>query len=393
MGSIVQFGAGKIGRSFIGQLFALSGYEVIFVDVADSIVRALNERGEYRLVIKRNGREDESIAVRGVRAINAGDTGAVARAVADADYVATSVGLAALPGILPALAAGIQLRASRTPLRPLDIIIAENIRDGARYFATSLMPLLPRDPSVSALVGLVETSIGKMVPLMRQEDLATDPLLLYAEEYNELIVDARAFKGPLPKIASLHPVENIRAYVDRKLFIHNLGHAATAYFGFKESPSTYYIWQALRQPSVLDCVRAAMRESAAALVREYPQDLAQEELDAHIEDLLRRFANRALGDTVYRVGRDLYRKLARDDRLIGAALLAARHGVPFDHITCAVRAAAIFRATDDTGNLYASDAAFATTEAPKGLAGILHDVCGLKETDAIDRQVIARILH
>ncbi|MBA7563374.1 Mannitol-1-phosphate 5-dehydrogenase [subsurface metagenome] len=30
---MIQFGAGNIGRSFIGQLFSRSGYEVVFVDI------------------------------------------------------------------------------------------------------------------------------------------------------------------------------------------------------------------------------------------------------------------------------------------------------------------------------------------------------------------------
>jgi len=393
MGYVVQFGAGKIGRSFIGQLFAQSGYEVVFVDVAVPIVRAINEHQGYNIAIKRNGHDDEIIAVRNVRAIDGADTEAVARAVADADYIATSVGLGALPSIFPALASGIARRASAPRHRPLDIIIAENIRDGARFFAASLAPLLPPELSLTDEVGLVETSIGKMVPLMRHEDLAVDSLLLFAEEYNELIVDARAFKGPLPPIPSLRPVANIRAYVDRKLFVHNLGHAATAYFGFRESPRTDYIWQALRRPCVLDRVRAAMRESAAALALEYPRDLSRDALDAHIEDLLSRFANRALGDTIYRVGCDLYRKLARDDRLIGAALLAARHGQPFDHIAAAVRAAVRFRGTDEEGVLFPDDATFAATEAPKGLAGVLRDVCGLRASDPVDRELMARILR
>lgn len=393
MGYVVQFGAGKIGRSFIGQLFAQSGYEVVFVDVELSIVRALNEHKGYNIAIKRNDHDDEIIAVRNVRAIDGADTEAVARAVADADYIATSVGLGALPSIFPALAAGIVRRASAPRHRPLDIIIAENIRDGARFFAASLAPLLPPGLSLSNEVGLVETSIGKMVPLMPKQDLSRDPLLLYAEEYNELIVDALAFKGPLPSIPSLRPVGNIRAYVDRKLFVHNLGHAATAYFGFLESPHTAFIWQALTLPGVLDRVRASMRESAAALALEYPRDLSQDALEAHIEDLLRRFSNRALGDTLYRVGRDLYRKLARDDRLIGAALLAARHDAPFDHIAATVRAAIHFRGTDEEGHLFPNDAAFVATEVPKGLEGILRDVCGLRASDPIDRKVIAQILR
>ncbi|HPJ99686.1 MAG TPA: mannitol-1-phosphate 5-dehydrogenase, partial [Candidatus Hydrogenedentes bacterium] len=45
----LQFGAGNIGRGFLGQLYYESGYAATFVDVLDDVVRALNERGEYPL--------------------------------------------------------------------------------------------------------------------------------------------------------------------------------------------------------------------------------------------------------------------------------------------------------------------------------------------------------
>jgi len=47
---IVIFGAGKIGRSFIGQLFGLSGYEVVFVDIDQKMVDELNRRNCYPVV-------------------------------------------------------------------------------------------------------------------------------------------------------------------------------------------------------------------------------------------------------------------------------------------------------------------------------------------------------
>ena len=75
-------------------------------------------------------------------------------------------------------------------------------------------------------MGLVETSIGKMVPIMKTEDLEEDPLLVYAEPYNTLILDRKGFLGDIPHIEEFALKDNIKAWVDRKAFIHNLGHAA-----------------------------------------------------------------------------------------------------------------------------------------------------------------------
>jgi mannitol-1-phosphate 5-dehydrogenase len=239
------------------------------------------------------------------------------------------------------------------------------------------------------LVGLVETSIGKMVPIMPREALEADPLQLFAEPYDSLIVDGRGFRGRVPPLAGLVVVDDIAAYVDRKLFIHNLGHAASAYLGFLADPGITFVWQALELPGVADGVREAMRESARALAATYPATLSIPALEDHIEDLLARFANRALGDTVHRVGRDLPRKLAREDRLIGACLLAARRGLPFRSIARAVRASLSFKAADEGGALSRADADFHARFAPGDLDRVLREVSGLDPSSELDRIVIA----
>ncbi len=91
----VQFGAGNIGRSFIGQLFSRAGYEVIFIESALPLVRIINKKREYRIIIKRNDTPDEEIVIRNIQALHIDETQAVRNAILKADYVATSVGAAA----------------------------------------------------------------------------------------------------------------------------------------------------------------------------------------------------------------------------------------------------------------------------------------------------------
>jgi mannitol-1-phosphate 5-dehydrogenase len=384
--TLVQFGAGNIGRSFIGQIFARGGYEVVFVDIDQALVDALNAERAYRVVIKRNDAADETLWVCGVRAISVLDRDAVVQAVADADLVATSVGNRALSAVLPVIADGLARRDTA-----LDIIIAENLRNAADYFRTQLTQLLPRDYPLDECVGLVETSIGKMVPIMCAEDLETDPLWVFAEAYNNLIVDGTAFRTGVPKVDGLAPKTNMAAYVDRKLFIHNLGHAAAAYLGNRARPECCCIWEVLDLPEVRSAAMAAMQQAAQALRAEYPAEFTAADLQEHIDDLLDRFANRALGDTVFRVGRDLCRKLGREDRLIGAMRLAARHNLEFDAIARAYVAALSFGAADEHGVQFPNDARFFAEDLPKGLAHVLKEVSHLDENSSSDRQVMSQI--
>jgi mannitol-1-phosphate 5-dehydrogenase len=404
---LVQFGAGNIGRSFIGQIFSRAGWEIVFIDVDEKIVSLLNEKKQYTVAIKRQNREDELRKVGPVRAVNGKDTTAVAAELAGADIVSTSVGKNALGGILPLIARGLEKREAR---RPLDIIIAENARDAPHLFRTVLSKELGPAYSLNTMVGIVETSIGKMVPIMHSEDLAADPLLLFAEEYETLIVDKQGFRGPIPAIKALCPVEPIAAYVDRKLYIHNLGHAAAAYLGYRSLAQsgkdtrpclqlrTASIPQVLALPGIEDEVRKTMNQSANALLQEYPGVFSRNDLSCHIEDLLSRFKNTALGDTVYRVGRDLRRKLGRDDRLTGAMLLCAKHALPFSAIAEVYRAALEFAAPGEDGGLFPPDARFKeeyaldATQAGQGAASVVitiaTEVSGLKPENKTDSLVL-----
>ncbi|MCP4403989.1 MAG: mannitol-1-phosphate 5-dehydrogenase [bacterium] len=390
---IVLFGAGNIGRSFIGQLFSRGGYEVVFVDINPTILEALNRDRRYRVIIKRNEQADETILVKNVRAINGQDAERVSQEIVDASVIATAVGKGVLPHIIPSLAKGLRQRFEQRGNVPLDMIVAENFRNVAEFVREELKKYLPDEYDVNGLVGLVETSIGKMVPIMKDVDIARDPSWIFAEEYNQLILDKHAFKNPIPELPGIAPKENMKAYVDRKLFIHNLGHAASAYLGFQYNPGFQYIYEALTVPKTLRTVRACMVESAQALHLEYPNDLDMSDLLDHIDDLLYRFQNKALGDTIFRVGRDLPRKLDKNDRIVGAMLLAQKHQCSCGLIADAVIAACEFRAKDEHQHLFPADRRFAEEDYPQGIEHILTKVCHLSREDALETGVMNEVLR
>ena len=353
---IVIFGAGKIGRSFIGQLFGSSGYKTVFIDVDPVIISLLNERNSYRVVIK--GDKEEEIIVHQVQAISALDRQSVIDAVATAGIAAISVGKNALEKVLPVIASGLEKRYNDNPDKPLDIILAENMRSAAAFTRELLIKNLPLGFPVDSYAGLIETSIGKMVPIMPLAEVEKDPLVVFAEPYNTLILDRKGFKSPIPDVRGLAPKNNIKAWVDRKAFIHNLGHATAAYYGFSVHPESVYMFVILDDPAVLAFTREVMCQSAEILLKAYPSEFTFPDLENHIDDLIKRFRNKALLDTVFRVGHDLQRKLGSDDRFMGSIHLASQFNMPCDLIINAMSFGFLFRARDEEGNLFPSDSAF-----------------------------------
>jgi mannitol-1-phosphate 5-dehydrogenase len=353
---IVIFGAGKIGRSFIGQLFGRSGYKIVFVDVDPVIIGMLNTRSCYRVVIK--GEKEEEILVSDVHAISANDKVSVAETVATAGIVAVSVGKNALERVIPVIADGLRKRFTDNPAIPLDIILAENMRSAASFTKDHLVKNLTPGFPVESYVGLIETSIGKMVPIMPLHEVEKDPLAVFAEPYNTLILDGRGFKSPIPDVKGLAPKNNIKAWVDRKAFIHNLGHATAAYYGFSLHPEAKYMYEILEDKRIYRFTREVMVQSADILRTLYPAEFTFTDLEDHIDDLIYRFMNKALRDTLFRVGQDLVRKLGVDDRFMGAIHLAVQLNMPYNLITKAMSYGLSFRATDEEGHLFPDDDAF-----------------------------------
>lgn len=371
--SILIFGAGKIGRSFIGQLFGQSDYHVIFVDVDLEIVKELNRRSSYPVVIK--GKKDETILVENVRAVSGLDRGVVKKEIAQTAIMAVCVGKNALGKIMPVIAEGLMLRQEVTPNRPLDIILAENMRSANNFVHEKLASLLPESYPLDKLVGLVETSIGKMVPIMTEEDLKNDPLMIFAERYNTLIVDRQGFKGAIPEVEGLSAKENIQAWVDRKAFIHNLGHATTAYIGSYYHPKATFIYEVLNDKNVLNAVYRVMLQAAEILTTFYPDDFTFNDLKTHIDDLLSRFQNRALKDTIFRVGQDLPRKLGIDDRFAGIIQMAKEKELEYNRIANAMVHGFFFNKTDEHGKLTPRDVLFLETLKEKGVEETLKTLC------------------
>lgn len=339
----VMYGGGNIGRGFIGALLSQSGYEVTFIDVAEPVVTALRVNRKYPVrYVTNQGYED--VWIENVTAVNGNDAEAASDVIADCDIMATAVGARFLKFIVPNIVAGLRKRwAMGKGL--LNIIICENLMDANKVLKGMLKAQLTGEERAKfdETVGLVEASIGRMVPVQTEEMKDSEPMRVCVERYGFLPVDKAAFKGEIPDIPNLVPAVPFDFYIKRKLYVHNMGHSICAYLGGFNGRK--YIWQAIDDPDILHIVQNAMLDSATALSKKYGVSL--DEILPHITDLLGRFRNQSLGDTCQRVGADPVRKLGPDDRLVGSALLCIEQGITPVY-TALGAAGAIYRYLNET---------------------------------------------
>jgi len=324
----VMYGAGNIGRGFIGQVFADSGYEVVFIDINPVIVDALNERGAYTQVVVEN-EGSQSREITGVRAVYGNDRNKVVEEIAACEIMAVSVGTIALPLIAPVIADGLAKR-----ICPLNILVCENLSQAPAILRGFISDNL-KNKAILSNIGFVGTSIGRMVPVMPKEQSKKDPTLILVEKFCTLPIDRDAIIQPLPELQHTIPCSPFALEEGKKLFIHNMGHAIVAYLGAEKGYE--YIWQAVEDKEIYNCVRQAMTATSQALAKKYNCDLP--ELISYMEDLLLRFGNKRLGDTIARVGSDPMRKLAPNDRLLGAVSLCKEQGIDHSPILPGIDAA------------------------------------------------------
>ena len=370
----VMYGGGNIGRGFIGMLLSNSGYEVKFVDVVDAVVNTLNEKHQYPVrIIRTDGYTD--IDVKNVSAVDGKNPDAVAEAIAEADIMATAVGVNVLKFIVGNIANGLKLRRERGA-KPLNILICENLMDANKVIEGMIKEYLNDEEKAwfDDNVGLVEASIGRMVPVQTEEMKDGDPMRVCVESYGFLPVDKEAFKGELPEIKNMVPFAPFDFYLKRKLYVHNMGHATCAYLG--DILGLEYIYQAIDKDEVYIIVKGAMEESARALSKKY--GVALEDVMLHITDLLNRFTNAALKDTCKRVGGDPTRKLSPADRLIGSSSLALEVGVTPAYI--AIGAAAGLRR-------YIAEAE-GMDQSVQNATGVLTDLCKLDKDSALAKMIL-----
>lgn len=374
MQQAVMYGGGNIGRGFIGATFSQAGYAVTFVDVAEPVVKALQEKNTYPVrYVSNEGYED--VWIQNVTAVNGNNGSEVARCIASCDIMATAVGVRVLPWIVPNIVAGLRLRWAEKK-EPLNIIICENLMNANHVLEGMIKENLTKEECAlfDQTVGLVEASIGRMVPVQTEEMKDGDPLRVCVEKYGFLPVDKDAFKGQIPEIANLVPYSPFDFYLKRKLYIHNMGHATCAYLG--DILSLDYIYQSIDVADIYILVKNAMLESAQALAAQY--DAPIKPLMDHIDDLLGRFTNSALGDTCQRVGGDPARKLSPEDRLIGAGKLALQQGITPCYIAAGAAAGVRRYLTENSKE-----------QTPENAAQVLQEVSGLDSHDVLAQMILS----
>lgn len=304
-----HFGAGNIGRGFIGEILAKNGFSIEFVDINETIIDALMSRKGYTIELAEESKQQIQVAnVTGIN--NQKNPEAVIDSVATSQIVTTAIGPNILPFIAELIAKGIQKRKANQVTEKLDVIACENMIGGSQFLFEKVKAYLTQEDLdyVNQYVGFPNAAVDRIVPIQHHED----PLFVSVEPFSEWVVDKTQMKNPELVLSDVEYVDDLEPYIERKLFSVNTGHASVAYTGASLGYQT--IDEAIADEKVLTTLENVLKETGSLLIAKWQFDPQVHQ--AYAQKIVARFKNPYISDAITRVARTPIRKLGYDERFI-----------------------------------------------------------------------------
>lgn len=372
MKKAVHFGAGNIGRGFIGALFAQSGYHVTFVDIAEQIIEQLNRNKSYQ--VKTAAQPQEVITVENVSGLNnLQQEQEVIEEIKEATYITTAIGPNILPRIAPLIAKALAERVKSNEEK-VYVIACENQISATDILKEHILNALENEEKEAVIqkVSFFNSAVDRIVPIQTEQG----SLDVLVEPYYEWVVET---SEEIPPVEGMKIVPELAPFIERKLFTVNTGHAVIAYLGYLKGKET--IHETLQDSAIHEEVKATLQETGAYLVKAYGLD--EEDHSAYIEKIIGRFENPYLNDSVTRVGRSPIRKLGPQDRLVRPAVEAKKAGLSYTHLAKAIAAALLFAPKEDEEAMKLQNLL-----NEQGIVAVLEQISELDEDGPIVKEIV-----
>ena len=351
--NIVIWGAGKIGRGFIGDLFYRAGYKITFIDADRELTETLGTQGYYTVYNLRSEVEQEKKLIDRFSILHFEERIKVQAALNSTQLMAVVVFPSAFKDTAKRIAEHIEERRLRKDAPALDIILCANIHHPEPRFRKLIDSFLSEEGRkyLRQNIGIAESLIIRMAVEPTDEMKKEDPFVVMTNGYKQLTVDKKALKNNPPEIKGIRLTERIASEEIRKMYTYNMVHAVYAYLGKLKKYTT--VMESINDEAVQSAALGALEEVSRALQKEY--NFTEQEMNRWNQEVLENMANPILRDTINRVGGDPKRKLQNKDRLIGPALLCRKNGIMPYYLTIAIASGYMFSNPEDSSSVEIQD--------------------------------------
>ncbi|GMO68450.1 MAG: mannitol-1-phosphate 5-dehydrogenase [Treponemataceae bacterium] len=375
----LHYGAGNIGRGFIGEILTKNGFHVDFADVNDDLIAEINARQTYTTELATAAKEQ--LIVRDFGGIDNDDEPEKAiEAISECAILTTAIGPNVLPLIAPQIAAGLRLRMRKNTdsriCEPLDIIACENMIGGSTALKTYVLQELTAEEKayIEKCIGFPDAAVDRIVPNQKH----ADPLFVSVGPFYEWVIAEKMCKTPI-RLDGAEYVQDLEPFIERKLFTVNTGHAAVAYTGFLLGFTT--IGDAIADERVLRTLQEVLAETGALLIEKWHFD--KDAHQSYINTIIKRFQNPYISDDISRVARTPLRKLGYDERFIRPLREAKARSLPYKALAQCAASVFCYEDKADAESVKLAALMQSVEKGEKTIEDVIHEVTKLSDATLV----------
>ena len=335
--TIIIWGAGRIGRGFVADIFNQDPWHTVFVDIDKALVDNLNRAKKYTIHKATKDGITVTTIENGFSALHTGESDEIQNLFLTENLMLDiAVHAPKLPEVADQIAPFIEYRAENAPHLPMDVMMNVNMASPDERFVSLLEERLSEKALAYFKENVGVTGIFAMCisPVAPESILKDNPLALWNNGFHEQAIDKNRLKGALPVLPRLRLTDDVVKEETRKLYTLNMAHALVCYLGLKKGLETSF--DAVNDASIREMLLSALEESSVGLIGEY--GFSEEEMTLWRKTIVSLLENPYIKDDLQRLGADTRRKLGAYDRLVGPARLSVKHGRAPYALSRAIRA-------------------------------------------------------
>ena len=289
--SILQFGAGNIGRGLIYPWIKKQTNDVVLIDNNKELVEKLKFNNKYTVFNTNHKKE----IITDINIIHTEDN-CISELINNSNIIITSVGVNNLKRIANTIINNF------TWGNDITFICFENSLDAVKVLKTSMLDQAEDNIELIYNIQNKCTFINGVIDcIVPNTDLDLDILI---ESYSEWYIDLpNNINIDLFKTNNIK-TDNFEYYINRKLYLFNIAHWALAYYGL--SKGLKYIHEAWNDEEIFEKVADIIYHSWQFLMKKYPNRSV--DMTYYIKLIISRVSNKNINDTLERVARDPLRK-------------------------------------------------------------------------------------
>lgn len=386
---VLIIGAGNSGRGMLGELFYQDGWEITFCDNDASLVQGLRAQGSYH--VKKTSLACQTSEITLVKDFSILDTVKEEEkyiyGLAHTELIATALKPDAFGDVIDHLAEAVKIRCRENNPQIARILLGANYVGLLECYQNGIITRLDdrEREYFYTHIALVMTIVNRknLHPIKAEDRL--DPYAITGDDKPVLRVE------DLEPVRSLDPIpaffrleRNLSAAMAVKIWSGNVVQCSMAFValwkGLEASDQAAYDEDAAR------IAYHAALEAYHGVFQEY--HVEEPDMEGRARKAVEIFRNDRFSDDLCRIAREPMRKMGRNERFVGPALLCLKYGRMPYFIAKALAYGLVIRIGDDP-----DCGKIAALIAEKGIRQAVCAICQLDDTQKPDHTLVELIVN